>query len=430
MTMVHQRLDYMTSVQLAQAMSIGLSTSEPGVPEPSILAIGSNWAMVADGAWPNTFVFPWVQAIRTDLYSKQKFEDTFLPRAEQQAYREPLTLNIARTLTAEQAIEQLLATLSSREATVLRRRYALEGDRRQTLEEIGQHLSVTRERVRQIESKALRRAGHPTRLRLLWRAFAAHFIRSRGLIVLREDDLTPYHHLMFKLLHIGDKNLHHIGDGYVTYTNLPVLEKYIESFGKDESVAPPTFLSHEDERRLSWLREKKVALDRSRLTRPRMAYEALRELKRAAHYSEIAETAARLFPDRVMPDTHWLSTLSLDAARALGIVWLGSRGMYGLEEHGYRRPDADLYSQAAQIVKKIFEATGNPVSEAQVINEMRQLRSIVAETSVKMALSLNEQLSSTGNGRYVPKGIQADPGPPTYDISAAFLAFTASKDEE
>lgn len=428
--LAEQGIDSMTPAQLAQAMSNALSISEPGVPEPSVLAIGRDWAVVANGALTNTFVFPWAHAIRTGLYSKQKFEGTFLRHPGRQVYGEPLTLDAIKSLTAQKAIEQLLATLSRREATVLGRRYALEGDKRQTLEEIGRHLSVTRERIRQIESKAIRKARHPNRLWRLWRAFAAHFIRSKGLLVLREDDLTSYHHLMFTLLHIGGRTLHHIDDEYLTYTNLPALERYTESFGKDESVATPPFLSHEDEKRLSWLREKKVALDRSRWTRPRMAYEVLRELKRAAHYSEIAEMAARLFPDRAMPATYWLSTLSLDSARALGIVWIGSKGMYGLEEHGYQRPEADLYVQVVQIVKDIFDATGNPVSETQVIGEMRRLRPIVVDTSIKMALSFNERLSSVGNGRYVPKQEQPESGTPTYDISAAFEAFTADSDDK
>jgi RNA polymerase primary sigma factor len=54
-------------------------------------------------------------------------------------------------------LERALAPLSDREREVLRLRYGLGTDREHTLEEIGRHLSVTRERVRQIESRALQK---------------------------------------------------------------------------------------------------------------------------------------------------------------------------------------------------------------------------------------------------------------------------------
>lgn len=71
-----------------------------------------------------------------------------------------------RTLLKEQ-LEQALDTLSPREAKVLRLRYGFVDGRAYTLEEVGQKLNVTRERIRQIEAKALRKLRHPSRRRYL-----------------------------------------------------------------------------------------------------------------------------------------------------------------------------------------------------------------------------------------------------------------------
>ena len=60
-------------------------------------------------------------------------------------------------------LEGVLATLSPREKDVLRLRYGLDDGRMKTLEEIGQIFNVTRERIRQIEAKALRKLRHPNR---------------------------------------------------------------------------------------------------------------------------------------------------------------------------------------------------------------------------------------------------------------------------
>jgi RNA polymerase primary sigma factor len=64
-------------------------------------------------------------------------------------------------------IEDVLSTLSPREARILRLRFGLHNGRAYTLEEVGQKFGLTRERIRQIEGKALRRLRHPRRARQL-----------------------------------------------------------------------------------------------------------------------------------------------------------------------------------------------------------------------------------------------------------------------
>ncbi len=64
-------------------------------------------------------------------------------------------------------IEELLATLTPREARILRLRFGLANGRSYTLEEVGQKFGLTRERIRQIEGRALRRLRHPRRSRQL-----------------------------------------------------------------------------------------------------------------------------------------------------------------------------------------------------------------------------------------------------------------------
>ena len=70
------------------------------------------------------------------------------------------------TLLREQ-LEDVLATLTSREQQVLRMRFGLQDGKPHTLEEVGKEFDVTRERIRQIESKALRKLRHPSRSKKL-----------------------------------------------------------------------------------------------------------------------------------------------------------------------------------------------------------------------------------------------------------------------
>ena len=70
------------------------------------------------------------------------------------------------TLLREQ-LEEVLSTLTPREEQVLRMRFGLTDGKPHTLEEVGKEFDVTRDRIRQIESKALRKLRHPSRSKKL-----------------------------------------------------------------------------------------------------------------------------------------------------------------------------------------------------------------------------------------------------------------------
>ena len=79
----------------------------------------------------------------------------------------PAPAEAASFMLLREQLEEVLETLTDREKNVLRLRFGLEDGRSRTLEEVGQSFGVTRERIRQIEAKALRKLRHPVRLRKL-----------------------------------------------------------------------------------------------------------------------------------------------------------------------------------------------------------------------------------------------------------------------
>ena len=79
----------------------------------------------------------------------------------------PAPAEAASFMLLKEQLEEVLSTLTPREMRVLRLRFGLDDGRARTLEEVGQNFGVTRERIRQIEAKALRKLRHPSRSKKL-----------------------------------------------------------------------------------------------------------------------------------------------------------------------------------------------------------------------------------------------------------------------
>ena len=79
----------------------------------------------------------------------------------------PAPSDVASHTMLKEQLAEVLATLTPREEKVLRLRFGLEDGRQRTLEEVGKEFDVTRERIRQIEAKALRKLRHPSRSKKL-----------------------------------------------------------------------------------------------------------------------------------------------------------------------------------------------------------------------------------------------------------------------
>lgn len=74
---------------------------------------------------------------------------------------------ILTAMGQEEVMEEAMASLTERERNVIKLRFGLDDGKTRTLEEVGKEFNVTRERIRQIEAKALRKLRHPSRSRKL-----------------------------------------------------------------------------------------------------------------------------------------------------------------------------------------------------------------------------------------------------------------------
>ena len=421
----------MTSDQLAGAMSLAFASHRWVTPPSSLLDTGRQWAMVTEGCVTGTFVFPWVSLLQCfpAMASLLHFPPSSAP-----------TFPWLDSSLAE-VTDDVLHTLQVRESEILGLRFGLKDNRRCTLEEVGKLFGVTRERIRQIEFKAIRKLRHPTRQQYFWRGFAADFIRSEGSLLLLESQTTPVQSLWTGILGLDGELVKQLGVRIITkfdvseYRDTVFDENYLATDDLRHLAKLLPFLSKTDAERLRaieddyWNNRIKKGW-----TRPRMILEALRKLGRAAHYQEISELCNHLFPENQTSTHSWHSALNLPSCDAFGIVWIGRKGMYGLKEHGYLRPEMDLFETVAQIVKETFEKTHQPVAEEVVVEELNKYRREAKVSSIKMALSFNEKIESVSPTLYAPKGSMClnskGSRKPNYDIAAAFRAFSEPENKE
>ena len=137
--------------KLAGEMSLAFDVQQWDVAPRSLLSAGRRFSLVADGSQPDTFVFPWV-AVACVNPGSAKWLCSCIDHLRQQVWSGEL-LHRFPDVSLREKVEQILATLTGREADILKGRMGIESGQSATLEQLGRKHGVTRERIRQVEKK-------------------------------------------------------------------------------------------------------------------------------------------------------------------------------------------------------------------------------------------------------------------------------------
>ena len=446
-------LDCLDHKQLALAMSRAFLS--PGdtpweIPPQNLVAIGRAYAMVSNGFAPGVFVFPWASVLKSHPHFRTTFtsisswlqskglHDDIHAQDGQAYYRGAAKGSLSLDDTPINfAVREVLHQLTDRQSDIIRNHLGIDVEHSTTLERLGERYSRTRERIRQIEKGALDKLSHSSYREYLRYGFAVSFMRSRGSLLIPESSMTPHRKLLIRCIRLNISHIMELGLYVIGSDNIFV--DYRKSLHNIDSHSFKTlqFLSRSDAIYLRALEaqyrdeERERRYKQSVSTLPRMLLMALRSLGRAAHFQEIAKECNRLFSDDQKSTRSWHAALSWPGSEKLGIVWIGRRGMYGLKEHGYSRPDADIFDSVAQIVEAKFAQDQRPVSIDAVMIELGKQRRELKRGSVSMALGFNERLKPASGGGYVPStNTPSQPALlPHNDIDAAFDAFSAGQDD-
>ncbi len=376
-------------------------------PPKGLLEYGERFGLVASAWSSGSFVFPLAQIgqhlpipsarIVTANYFSDKFRET--PPQPRHS----------------QVIDNVFKTLEERESYVLSQRFGLHTGQPVTLEAVGTTLGVTRERVRQIQARGLRKLRHPVRTHQVYSACVDQVIRSRGSLLV-ESGSTEYRYwdlaraiIGIPIADLNVDNLAVIGasvpsDKPLGHT-LPLFQGLDpEAVAQELDKRELDFLSAADIRRIA---EAVVDCNFSGLNQQQRAYLALRSIGRPAHFSEIAETFNQQWPEHYGSEHNVhavLSRCSSPEHESYGIVWIGLRGTFALKEWGYERPSKGLFDAVTDIVKDKYEQTDHkPVPFTVIAAEIGKYRQVVNPTSLVIAAQCNPDLQRVLKDSFVPR---------------------------
>lgn len=333
-------------------------------------------------------------------------------------------------------IDQLMLLLSQKEKFVVERRFNLHNERRETLEEIGQHFDVTRERVRQIEKNALQKLRRNIENFDVFKIndLAYSLLRERG-GVLREDELlsslilrngnvntgalllilsldkrferftnTIQYHPYFTLVSLPLRAVEDLSSKCIVLLKelkkvLPCHEAAAKLRAKDES-----YQNLSDEffsslfrvcKQLKLVEEKNVGLIEWRHINPRTLrdkiYFILREHNSPMHFVEIANTIVSHQFDRKSLN---LQAVHNELIRYPDFVLIG-RGIYALKEWGYE------HGTVADVIQSVLSAEES-LSEDEIIAEVLKRRKVKSITII-LNLKNKPQFVRVGRKQYTLK---------------------------
>lgn len=347
----------------------------------------------------------------------------------------PKEIPQSEVLSLDEHLDAWFARLSERQRQVLQWRYALVEDTELTLEEIGQHLGLSRERVRQIESKALRRLLGPTSQRAVCRLAAElhHAIVAEGGVI-SEVNLAE---TLADIAEVGERNPQGVvrlllgsSEKYVKIKKmqawcLPHLAGLVPLVGIEainvlnQALAPIStdellqrlkqtqfYEEHRDDLNDKFIlacvhaNEKIVQREDDefglevwdRHWQDNIVL-ALRTVGQPMHYAAIADVinASQQNDDHITPRAVHIRLTQHPEI----FVWVGRKGTYGLKEWGLER--APSYVDA---LTQTLQAAGHPLTITEVLAALVKLRPYYDETSVQWTLGTNNRFRAFPGNTY------------------------------
>ena len=383
------------------------------------IAFGNSLSLIKNGIEQGEYIFPLARIL------------SFVSSSNIESVRDFLFDLISshvgdQSLNIDELTLQIFGYLTEREQRVIELRFGLRNGHRHTLEDIGKEFNLTRERIRQIEEKALKKLNHPVYKKRLLASLIKYILNNNGSLLINSAS-APSVLLIAKQINIPIARFpltryFVLGQAPFKLGEIRLLCKELpesDTFGPSICENLNMILTRNEWTRIS---EDLMQPLVKGLTKSEKVYLALKQLGKASHFEEIHEMYCELFPEE-MPTVH--SIHAILSREEKGIVWVGKKGTFSLEEWGDNRPELSIVDAVADIVIKRYAETKEPVPLSVIQAEIGKYRRYVNQGSISLAACHNQRLQQTSANCFIPKDIveNEEPDYPDNDINELLIDF-------
>jgi len=382
----------------------------------NVIKFGKSFGLVGLALSTDDLVFPLAHAVSCLSSLDTGTAGVLLKNLEDSGQREAAICQSQWDL-----IQSGLSQIEAKTAEIIAVREGLTPGGRETLEQLGNRMDLSRERIRQLESGFWARlkpsSGRQRRadfVRPFLTAFLFGLIGKGGSLLV--DIGSPGATLtVFLAKCLGVKYWELKGTNSLILGTPQGNKRSLNSMEFPDSVEQEQIAKILDSDKavcltghdIELLADRVANLSLRRLSKGHRVYLALRSIGNPTHFSEVTEAYNLMFPDDNSTDRSVHAVLGREQH---GVVWIGVKGTFALKEWGFERPTQTLFETVTEIVSERFRETGRPVPGAYISAEMGKYRQVVNSSSLFFATHLNPGLRITLGEAFVPVDLLEDRG--------------------
>jgi len=403
--LAHAKQVRLSKHQLATLISSLCIHKRWDTPSKEVIQFGEQFGFIGTVCTKEQYFFPLAYILSFMSYSLSKVT---VKEIIKKISSNTIDDNFSLKHLAGESIQEKFSCLTESENYIIKAREGLLTGKKMTLEWLGIHYGITRERVRQSEFRAWRKLRNPAHAPTFSRALIYNIMSKQGSLMIKTDssNFLPVSFLCkcsrvpyLTLSHINTAILGALPEDTILPKPRELLLDNINSvsiINQWESEGQFCLIKRD----LQLLAESIIGFRLKRLNKRQKVYLVLRTIGKPAHSSKITEVYNSLFPDHPSTEHNVHAVLCYEK---YGVVWIGIRSTFALKEWGYKRPSEPLFDAITKIVEEKYKETTRPVPFTVIVEEMAKYRQVVKNSILTIASHRNPNLRRRGKNSFIPK---------------------------
>jgi len=391
--------------QLAKLMGLLCIHERWDTPSTEVIQFAKQFGFIGTAWTADQYIFPLAYILSFMSYSLSEITVKYIIK---EISSNTIDVNFSFKHLAQELIQEKFSCFTESECYIITAREGLLTGKKMTLEWLGIHYGITRERVRQMEFKFWRKLRNPVHAPTFSRALIYNIMSKQGSLMVKTDSpevltinfLSKCSRVPYATLsHINLTILGVLPEDTILVKHRRLLLDNIDSvsiINQWESEGRFCLMKRD----LQFLAESIIRFRLKRLSKEQKVYLVLQTIGKPAHSAKITEVYNSLFPEHPSTEYNIHAVLSLEK---YGVVWIGIRSTFALKEWGYEHPSKTLFNKVTKIVEEKYKETTRPVPFTIIVAEMGKYRQVVKNSSLTIASYRNPNLRHISKNSFIPK---------------------------